>query len=120
MEKPTQAAIAAFALACPSDERAHQKKMFGCPAAFVNGNMFFGVFHDGLTFRLPAERLVALSETDGVGPFEPMPGRPWKEYVFADVAVCTTADLAEWATEALEHTATLPAKVAKPRRAKKS
>ena len=117
MEKPTQAAIDAFALACPTDARAIQKKMFGCPAGFVNGNMFFGVFYDGLTFRLPAERLVGLSELDGVGPFEPMPGRPWKDYVFADVGVCAPADLAAWALEALEHTAQLPAKVTKPKKA---
>ena len=121
MEKPTQAAIDAFANAFPAhDDRAVQKKMFGCPAAFVNGNMFCGVFHNGLTFRLPADRLVALSELDGVGEFEPMPGRPWKEYIFANPEVCAAADLASWAGEALNHTATMPPKKPRAKKAKKA
>jgi hypothetical protein len=109
MPKVTDAAKAAFAAAFPDDDRAVNKKMFGHPAAFVNGNMFFGTFGDGLTYRLPADRLVELSEEPGVGPFEPMKGRPWKEYIFAERSV--TADkLAAWAIEALEHTAKMPAK----------
>ena len=109
MAKVTEAAVAAYEAAFPADERAVKKKMFGHPAAFVNGNMFFGTFADGLTFRLPADRLVELAELDGVSPFEPMPGRPWKEYVFSD-RTASDEQHAAWALEALEHTAKMPPK----------
>lgn len=112
MKKVTPEAIAAYDAACPDDARAVRKKMFGHPAAFVNGNMFFGTHGDGLIFRLPAERLVEVSEQAGVGPFEPMPGRPWKAYVFAELSV-DPSKLKGWASEALDHTATLPAKAKK-------
>ncbi len=115
--KVTPEAVAAFEAALPKDHRAVPKKMFGHPAGFVNGNMFFGTFSGGLTFRLPAERLVELCEVQGVGPFEPMPGRPWKEYVFSDLTA-SAEEHAAWALEALEHTATMPAK--KPKANKKA
>lgn len=117
MKKVTPEAIAAYEAAWPDDERAEKRKMFGHPAGFVNGNMFFGTFHDGLTFRLPAERLVELCEVQGVGKFEPMPGRPWKEYVFSDLSA-SAEEHAQWAQEALEHTAKMPPKKKKARKKK--
>jgi len=120
MEKPTQAALDAFDAAFPPDARAERKKMFGMPAGFVGGNMFFGVFANGLVLRLPADRLAALRAIDGVGDFEPMEGRPWKEYVHADATTWgMTTEAADWALEALDHTAKMPAKKKKPRKKKK-
>ncbi len=117
MEKPTAAAIAAFDAAFPPDERAVRKKMFGMPAGFVNGNMFYGVFADGVVLRLSKESLVELHGQEGVGAFEPMPGRPWKEYVHASAEVWGGSEqLADWALEALEHTAKMPAKVKKSKK----
>lgn len=119
MDKPTADALAAFDRAFPDDPRATRKKMFGMPAGFVNGNMFLGVFADGVVLRLPAERRDALSGLDGVGPFEPMPGRPWKEYVHADAPAWGHADeLPAWANEALEHVAQMPPKKPKARKKK--
>jgi len=116
MKKPTEAALAAFDAAFPDDERAVRKKMFGMPAGFVNGNMFLGVWDNGVVYRLPVERQLELGEAhDTLGPFEPG-GRRWKDYVHADVASGSEV-LAGWATEALDHTATLPPK---PKKAKKS
>lgn len=41
---------------------AERKAMFGCPAYFVNGNMFTGVFADSVFVRLPDdERRQALA-----------------------------------------------------------
>lgn len=119
MDKPTAAALDAFQQAVPDDPRAEGRKMFGMPCAFVNGNMFCGVFADGVTLRLGADRRAELSGLDGVGPFEPMEGRPWKEYVFAEAARWGgTDELAGWAREALDHTATLPPKKKKARKKK--
>jgi len=117
MEKPTDAALAAFDAAFPGEEQAVRKKMFGMPAGFVNGNMFLGVWANGMVFRLAPERQIELDEHDAIGPFAPG-GRRWKDYVHADVSAGDEA-LARWAGEALAHTATLPPKVKKPKKPKK-
>ena len=59
--------------------------MFGQLSAFVNGNMFMGIFGDDVILRLPeAERNEVIGA--GGGPFEPMAGRPMKEYVMLPTA----------------------------------
>lgn len=110
MEKPTPAAIAAFAAAFPDDPRAQRKKMFGMDAAVVNGNLFAGVFERGVTLRLGKARVDELLGEDGIFPFRPG-GRTWPEYAIADADTWNgTDELAGWMRDALEHTATLPAK----------
>jgi TfoX/Sxy family transcriptional regulator of competence genes len=111
LPKPTAAALDALEQALPDDPRVVQKKMFGMPAVFVNGNMFVGVFEDGVTLRLPADRLSALREEDGVTDFEPMEGRPWKEYAHVSATRWGgSRELQAWTRAALDHTAALPPK----------
>jgi TfoX/Sxy family transcriptional regulator of competence genes len=92
--------------------------MFGHPAAFVNGNMFFGTFNNQLVFRISGVDAAAPLASGAVG-FEPMEGRAWKDYVAleADTEV-SDANLMAWAQLALNRTATLAAKVPKARKAK--
>jgi len=119
MEKPTAEALALFDAAFPDDSRAERKKMFGMPAAFVNGNMFYGVFTNGIVLRVGEGRRDELSVHDGIEPFEPMPGRPWKEYIHVDSRLWSAGDeLAGWIVEALELTAAIPPKEKKPKKAK--
>lgn len=119
MEKPTQAALDAFDFGFPDDSRAERRKMFGMPAGFVNGNMFYGVFADGVVLRLPPDALAAIFEQGGIERFEPMPGRPWKEYAHALAPIWGgTDELKAWALQALDHTAQMPPKVKKPRKKK--
>jgi len=59
-----------------------RRKMFGFPAAFVNGNLCCGTFKAQIMLRVPGDpaiddHLAAL----GARPFSPMPGRPMKGYV---------------------------------------
>jgi hypothetical protein len=116
VDKPTTAALQAFESAFPSDARAVRRPMFGMPAGIVNGNLFLGVYADGVVLRLPADRLAALAAIEGIGPFEPG-GRRWKEYLLAAAPRWGgTPELAAWAREALDHTAGLPAKVPKPKK----
>lgn len=116
MEKPTPAALEAFDFGFPDDSRAERRQMFGMPAGFVNGNMFYGVFHDGVVLRLPPAALAEALGQDGIAAFEPMPGRPWKAYVHALAPIWgASAELKAWALQALDHTAQLPPKVKKPR-----
>ena len=105
--------VATFDKAAPKDPRVVRKPMFGYPALFLNGNMFAGTFQDKIVARLPAaDREKAIK--NGVKLFEPMPGRPMKEYIVIPATdVGTPAALASWIERAHRHAETLPAK-AKP------
>src|SRR5260221_9270821 len=112
--KKTRPALAgAFDRAAPKAPRVVRKPMFGYPALFLNGNMFAGTFQDKVVARLAeADRDKALQS--GVERFEPMPGRPMKEYiVIPSDDVTKPAALAGWIARAHRHAATLPPK-AKP------
>ena len=111
MEKPSEATVAAFEGAFPADARAERKTMFGMACGAVNGNLFAGVYEQGITLRLGEARVRALQDQyEGVGPFLPG-GRRWPEYALALAATWTgTDELKAWILEALEHTAALPAK----------
>jgi len=64
---------------------ATQRKMFGYPCAFVNGNMFVGLFQDEVFLRLNDEDRAAIRKdaSRGTPLFEPMLGRPMRSYVLA-------------------------------------
>ena len=64
----------------PSGPGLTLRPMFGQLSAFVNGNMFAGVFGDAMFVRLPDDQRALVLKAGG-GDFEPMPGRPMKGYV---------------------------------------
>jgi len=99
---------------------AERRLMFGYPAGFVNGNMFAGVFEDRMHVRLPEHQRNDLIKLGGRA-FEPMPGRPMREYVEVPPSiVANRAALSEWINNALNYTVSLPAKKnSKKARAKK-
>jgi len=79
MPRPDDSAKERFRSLVPDDPRISTRPMFGNLAAFVNGNMFMGLFGNDMFVRLPdAEREELLHE--GGSDFEPMPGRPMREY----------------------------------------
>ena len=100
----------AFDKAAPKDPKVVRKPMFGYPALFLNGNMFAGTFQDKVIARLSeASRAKALKA--GAKQFEPMPGRPMKEYVVVPAAdVAKPAALAKWIEQARAYATTLPEK----------
>ncbi|MDP9265815.1 MAG: TfoX/Sxy family protein [Chloroflexota bacterium] len=105
--------IANFDRAAPDDPRVTRKPMFGYPALFVNGNMFAGTFQDKVVVRLAEPDRAELLRRKGAEQFEPMAGRPMKEYVIVPPpVVAKPADLRTWIERALTHTAALPAKSA--------
>jgi TfoX/Sxy family transcriptional regulator of competence genes len=107
-KKSPDSLVAAFEAAVPDDARADKRKMFGFPCAFVHGQMFTGLFQDQMFVRLPESdrnELVAMAD---FSPFEPMPGRPMKEYVVVPPAMIRDgAALKRWTTRALEYAASL-------------
>jgi TfoX/Sxy family transcriptional regulator of competence genes len=97
----------------PSIER---RKMFGQPCAFVNGNMFTGLHGPRMVLRLPEERRREFLTIEGATLFEPMPGRPMKEYVVIPEAVLKDGRvLRDWLDQAFLSAAALPVKEPKPR-----
>jgi TfoX/Sxy family transcriptional regulator of competence genes len=103
----------------PEDAVVERKKMFGYPAAFVNGNMFAGVFQDEIMLRLPEAKRAEIAQAGATG-FAPM-GRTMREYMLAPKSMQTdTAALASWLNEAFRFGLMLPAKEPKPRKAKKA
>ena len=107
--KSPQGLIDLFAEALPDDPRIERRKMFGYPAIFVHGNMCAGLFGDAMFARLAPEDRAALS--GGGAPFEPMPGRPMKDYaLIADDILADEPALAEVLAKAVSFTASLPPK----------
>jgi TfoX/Sxy family transcriptional regulator of competence genes len=109
--KKTPPELAArFADAAPKDPNVVRKPMFGYPALFLNGNMFAGTFQDKIVARL-AEDARTRAFKAGAKPFEPMPGRPMKEYIVVPAAdVAKPAALAKWIEQARTFATTLPEK----------
>jgi TfoX/Sxy family transcriptional regulator of competence genes len=81
MPRPDDASREFFGDMLPDDPLVHSRPMFGNLAAFVNGNMFAGLFGDRVFVRLAPDERAELLACDGAAPFEPMPGRPMTEYV---------------------------------------
>ena len=93
---------------------AQSRKMFGFPAAFINGNMFAGLFQDQLFLRLgDAERASLLKEA-GARVFEPIPGRRMREYVVVPLALINSDQAARnWLEKSRAFVAALPPKQSK-------
>lgn len=87
------------------------RKMFGYPAAFAaNGHMFTGLHQDRWVIRLPDEARAELAAAGGV-PFEPMPGRPMREYLVIPGSILADAGaLDSWLERSRAYTEGLPAK----------
>lgn len=100
---------------------AERRTMFGCPAYFVNGNMFTGVFADSLFVRLPEEaRARAAADWGSDAVFEPTPGRPMREYVVLPATIVhDRAAITQWLARSHSYASTIAAKPAKPRRNRK-
>ena len=90
------------------------KAMFGNLGAFVNGNMFAGLFGADVGVKLADDDRFALLAAGG-GPFGPTE-RPMSGYVTVP-ANLPTAHVHDWISRAVAHVATLPPK--QPKRAKK-
>jgi hypothetical protein len=114
MKKPGPDIITWYEGLLPLDPRVVKGQMFGHPCAFVNGNMFFGTFGNSVIVRVGAEKAAEIAG-ERLGIFEPMGGRPWKEYVQADPDSLPDAELAVLVRVALDATAVLPPKEKAPK-----
>ncbi|HEX2194585.1 MAG TPA: TfoX/Sxy family protein [Candidatus Limnocylindria bacterium] len=89
---------------------AQQRKMFGYPAAFANGNMFTGIYQDRWFVRLGEDDRRRLAAAGG-STFEPMRGRPMREYLELPASVLSDdAARADWLQRSLAYALSLPPK----------
>src|SRR5215470_12509584 len=77
--KPTPQARALFDSLVPADDRVQVKPMFGKLGAFINGNLFMGIFGPDVGVKLESADARALRDLGGqaFGPAE----RPMSGYV---------------------------------------
>ena len=96
-----------------------RKKMFGTSSWFLESNdqMLAGVWGDGVMVRVGEAEAGTLIESGEAEQFDPMGGRPMREYVYLDAEkISEDADLVEWIERAAGFTSTMPVK---KKRAKK-
>lgn len=96
---------------------AEPRKMFGYPAAFIQDQMSFGTFGDALMMRLSEDDRAKFLKLPDAKLFEPMPGRPMREYVQVPKQMMESQELNKWLSKSLAYTASLPPK---PKKAKKT
>ena len=113
MPKPTEDDKEFFRSIVPDDPRVEVKPMFGNLGAFVNGNMFMGLFGADVGVKLDEADRQVLTAEHGGGPFGPEE-RPMGGYVTLPAAWRATPDEAElWVARSLAQIGALPPKVKK-------
>lgn len=118
--RPDAASKAFFDSVVPDDPRVQVRPMFGNFAGFVNGNMFLGVFGEAVFVRLDESDRAALLDEPGTAVFEPMSGRPMKEYVSFPEAWRDEPDKgAVWVARSLDWVGAMPAKAKKQAKKKR-
>ena len=96
-----------------------RKNMFGSTAWFLETNdmMFVGAWGEGIMLRVGEQRTSNLIEAGDAEPFDPMGGKPMREYVFLNgERIAEDDDLLEWLDEASEFALSLPPKAKKKRK----
>lgn len=94
-----------------------RRQMFGCPVAFLGGQMFGGLFGSSMFLRLGDSDRAALLAVEGARVFDPMGGRPMREYVVLPRSVLDdAAQLRSWLSRATAYASSLPPKLPKKKR----
>jgi TfoX/Sxy family transcriptional regulator of competence genes len=109
--KATDAARSLFDRLVPKeDQRIQVKPMFGNLGAFVNGNMFMGVFGDDVGIKLSDPDLQSLRDRGGeaFGPAE----RPMGGYVTLPPSL-RADEASAWVGRSIDYVGGLPVKVKK-------
>ena len=108
--KPDEASKAFFQSVVPERAGVRVKPMFGNPAAFVNGNMFMGLFGSDLFVRLPdadREAFVKQYKTPAVVLY----GALMKEYVeVPDALLARTKEAKKFFDASFRHVSALKPK----------
>jgi len=107
MPKPTEAEKDFFRSVVPDAPGVEVKPMFGNLGAFVNGNMFLGLFGSQVGVKLSDDDRAELAAAGG-GPFGPEE-RPMGGYLTLPSSYTVEQALA-WTEKAVAHIGSLPPK----------
>lgn len=66
--------------------QAQAGKMFGMSVLKINGKAFAGLYEDAMNFKLSGDALARAKSLSGAANFDPMGGRPMKEWVLVPFA----------------------------------
>ena len=114
--KPTEADKDRFRTLLSDEPGTEVKAMFGNLGAFVNGNMFAGLFGADIGVKVSPADQIELAAAGG-GPFGPGE-RPMSGYLTLPEPIVSQPEIAgTWITKAREHVGTLPAKTSKAKKA---
>lgn len=93
------------------------RRMFGCPCYFVNNNMFVGIHQETVILRLsPDDREEIQAQYDEVGSFDPMGGRPMREYMAIPEELMDDDAFSGWLDRSYGYASSLPPKEKKQRK----
>lgn len=96
---------------------AQERKMFGCPAWFLNGYMFVGAHQEHIILRLPEADREDLLDREQAQLFAPMNGRVMREYIVVSRSILhSAAEFEKWLLKSRDYTLSLPPKPAKTRK----
>jgi hypothetical protein len=90
--KSASAAVGAYDAISASmiKERVEASKMFGMPTLKVKGKAFAGLFNDAMVFKLKGVHHASALALTGAKLFDPMGGRPMKEWVQVPIKHAST------------------------------
>jgi TfoX/Sxy family transcriptional regulator of competence genes len=115
--KSPQSLIDLFEKSVPSAASVSRRKMFGYPAAFANGNLFIGLHQNDFIIRLSENDRARFSTEFGERRFEPIPGRPMREYVrLPDELMADPRRRASWINLSLRYAEAIAPKAKSPKR----
>lgn len=113
--KPTEADLEYFRSIVPDGPTVEVKPMFGNLGAFVNGNMFAGLFGSSVGIKLDTDGRETLAGLGG-GPFGPAE-RPMAGYVTLPAEWRTERhDVDAWIGKALDYVGAMPPKAPKTKK----
>jgi TfoX/Sxy family transcriptional regulator of competence genes len=106
--------VALFRRVLESLPEAETRQMFGYPCSFTNGQMFAGLHQESMILRLSTEDHAEFMRLPGARQFEPMTGRPMREYVVVPESLLESeSQLEAWLARAFAFARALPPKPSK-------
>ena len=109
MAKATDAQKEMFRALVPDGPGVQVKPLFGQLGAYVNGNMFAGLYGDSVGVKLDDAGRAELAALDGAGPFSPG-GKAMGSYLALPPTMAPD-EAAGWLVRARDHVSTFPPKV---------
>ncbi len=121
-QKSSPELIAAFDHIMARFEGTDRRQMFGYPTGYVNDIWFVGCYEGNqMVLRLADQDRQEFLKLDGAKQFEPMPGRPMREFVVVPWwLIEDAAQMDSWLERSITYSSSLPKPEKKARSKKKS